>query len=67
MNNTDDGKLYRIVRMYREADRRSEFVRGKRGMTLAEAQAHCQRDDTHKLEDDGNAVWFDGYEEDRGR
>jgi hypothetical protein len=27
------------------------------GLTLEEAQAHCQREDTHG---DG---WFDGYEE----
>jgi hypothetical protein len=31
----------------------------KRGLTLEQAQAHCQRDDTHG---DG---WFDGYEEEK--
>ena len=31
----------------------------KTGLTLEEAQAHCQRDDTH------GEGWFDGYDLDR--
>lgn len=45
---------YKIVRFYRE-DTSSDTI--KTGLTLEEAQAHCQREDTHG---DG---WFDGYEE----
>lgn len=34
----------------------------KRGLTLEEAQAHCQREDTHG-EDAERGPWFDGYRE----
>lgn len=43
---------YMIIRFKEYCDRRVI----KRGLTLEEAQAHCQRDDTCG---DG---WFDGYE-----
>jgi hypothetical protein len=45
---------YKIVRFFRD-DTPSEVI--VRGLDLDQAQAHCQRDDTHG---DG---WFDGYEE----
>ncbi len=45
---------YKIVRLYQDETSRNIIARG---LTLEEAQAHCQRDDTHG---DG---WFDGYEE----
>lgn len=45
---------YMIIRFYAD-DRPSEIL--VRGLTLEQAQAHCQRDDTHG---DG---WFDGYDE----
>lgn len=34
----------------------------KRGLSLAEAQEHCQREDTHEPRPDGTVAWFDGYE-----
>ena len=43
---------YRIVRFYRD-DRDTKTI--TTGLSLTEAQAHCQRDDTHG---DG---WFDAY------
>jgi len=45
-------KTYKIVR-FRFKGRKSTI---KRGLTLEEAQAHCNRPDTR-----GNG-WFDGYE-----
>lgn len=32
------------------------------GLTLEQAQEHCQREDTHaKPDKDGHRAWFDGY------
>jgi len=45
---------YKIVRFYQDLNRRKRTM--MTGLTLEEAQAHCQREDTHG---DG---WFDGYE-----
>lgn len=44
---------YKIVRFHFQGD--NEVI--ETGLTLEQAQAHCQRDDTHG---DG---WFDGYEQ----
>ena len=51
---TGHEKLYNIVRFYSKEGKPSKIV--KRGVTLKEAQEHCQRDDTRKA-----GVWFDGY------
>jgi hypothetical protein len=48
---------YRIIRMYRDG-RKARTI--KNGLTEAEAQAHCQREDTH------GPGWFDGYDPMRG-
>ena len=49
---------YKIVRFWRDDPvKNGEVI--VRGLTLEQAQAHCQRDDTHG---DG---WFDGYDEER--
>lgn len=66
--------MYKVVRMY--FDERIPDRTIKRGLTLEEAQAHCQdpeissrtctsavgRRRTRRL-----GPWFDGYEEGRGR
>ncbi len=52
-------KRYNIIRFRRHGRRRIM----RRGLTLADARAHCQREDTHKKDKNGLTVWFDGYEE----
>lgn len=49
----DDDMTYKIVRFKFQGDNETIAT----GLTLDEAQAHCQREDTHG---DG---WFDGYNE----
>jgi beta-lactamase class D len=52
---------YKIVRQYApHLDRRSHTVRGKTGLTLEQAQAHCSDPKTRKA-----GQWFDGYTEEK--
>lgn len=62
---------YRIIRIYRDADRPSRTIR--RGLTLAEAQAHCADPETSSSTATSAAAkrrtrqfgpWFDGYDTD---
>ena len=64
--------MYRIVRHYRDAQIRRRVIR--RGLTLAEAQAHCNDPETSSSTCTGAAgrartrrlgAWFDGYEQAR--
>lgn len=50
---------YQIVRFYADHNdyRNGEVI--ETGLTLEEAKAHCNREDTHE-----KGVWFDGYTED---
>ena len=50
---------YKIIRFKRSGGNR---VIAKH-YTLEQAQKHCQREDTHKLDKGGNVIWFDGYDE----
>jgi hypothetical protein len=63
---------YRIVRHYRDAEPGHRIIR--RGLTLAEAQAHCSDPETSSSTATSPAArartrrlgaWFDGYEEAR--
>jgi len=57
---TKDGLLmttYRIVRFFRD-DRDTETI--VRGLTLEQARAHCQREDS-RGEDFTGCAWFDAY------
>jgi hypothetical protein len=53
---TRTGKMYKIVRFRFKGQKRVI----KRGLTLAEARAHCNNPKTRK-----EGVWFDGYTEDK--
>lgn len=66
------GTVYNIVRFYQNSTIESKVIKG--GLTLAEAQAHCQDPDTSSrtcTSKDGTehtylyGAWFDGYEESR--
>ena len=52
-------ETYKIIRMYRDDNKASRTI--KKGLSLEEAQEHCSRDDTQKLDASGSAIWFDGY------
>ena len=54
MSNQSVGDTYKIIRYF--AGRSKRAVTIKTGVTLEEAQEHCQRDDTHE-----DGVWFDGW------
>ncbi len=50
---------YKIVRMYRDANKKSRVVRGMSGLTLEEAKEHCKKPSTHGV------GWFDGFQEEK--
>lgn len=50
-------RIYRIIRFYRNG--RPRTIRSN--VTLTDAQAHCERDDTRR-----EGVYFDGYDYMRG-
>lgn len=54
---TENG-CYRVIRFYKADGRKPRTI--KQGLTLDQAQAHCEREDTH------GAGWFDGYDLMRG-
>lgn len=54
---------YKVIRFYAD-DRERETL--QTGLTLEEAQAHCQDPETSSrttTTDDEPGTWFDGYEE----
>tara|TARA_R100000656_G_C3902493_1_gene119116 strand:- start:336 stop:509 length:174 start_codon:yes stop_codon:yes gene_type:complete len=50
---------YKIIRFYEKDGFAKRTI--KKGLTLAEAQEHCQRDNTSGFHN--NTRWFDGYTE----
>jgi hypothetical protein len=53
---------YKIVRFHRDSEDPEHRRVIKTGLTLEEAQDHCNDDATHEYDDDGLVVWFDGYD-----
>jgi hypothetical protein len=52
---------YKIVRFFApHLNKKPRAVRGKRRLTLEEAQAHCKDPSTRR-----EGQWFDGYTEER--
>ena len=66
-------ETYKIVRFYEDPDISARTI--KRGLTLEQAQAHCQNPETSSITATGAAAarvtrrvmcrWFDGYRLDR--
>lgn len=53
---TNEHRHYYIIRMYKDENRKNRII--KRNVTLAEAKAHCSREDTIE-----KGVWFDAWDE----
>jgi len=64
-NEFDRGKRYKIIRFFFSSNKSNKTI--KSGLTLDEAQAHCQDPSTHVNEGTGESNpekwWFDGYTE----
>lgn len=59
-----DEPTYKIVRYCADSDDPAHQSVVETGLTLEEAQAHCQDDNTHYHDPEtGEVVWFDGYQE----
>ncbi|MCX6665971.1 MAG: hypothetical protein NT038_07960 [Euryarchaeota archaeon] len=52
---------YKIIRFYRDENKRQRTIDS--GLTLKQAQYHCSLETTHKKDESGNVLWFDGYTE----
>tara|TARA_R110002110_G_scaffold310240_3_gene523681 strand:+ start:1605 stop:1886 length:282 start_codon:yes stop_codon:yes gene_type:complete len=59
INKKGEMYMYKIVRFYNKdgVSKKSRII--KDGVTLKEAQEHCQRSDTSGFHN--NTHWFDGY------
>jgi hypothetical protein len=51
---------YSIIRHYAKIGKGPKVI--KRGLTLEQAQTHCQDPKTQKMTGSFNSQWFDGYE-----
>lgn len=50
---------YKIIRFFKDENQPEKIV--YEGLSLEEAQEHCQREDSHKKDDKGEVIWFEGY------
>lgn len=51
---------YKIIRCYANPSKRAKVM--KRGLTLEQAQTHCQDPKTQKMSGNFYSQWFDGFE-----
>jgi hypothetical protein len=49
---------YKIIRFYRETGKKITI---NKGLSLEQAQNHCSKESTHKIDKNGIVVYFDGY------
>jgi hypothetical protein len=51
-------EIYKIIRFYLKGNKKRTI---QTGLSLEQAQEHCKDKTTHKINKNGNVVWFDGY------
>jgi hypothetical protein len=51
---------YSIIRCYANPNKQAKVI--KRGLTLEQAQAHCQDPKTQKMTGSFHSQWFDAFE-----
>lgn len=56
-------KTYKVVRFHYDQDHPDHRKVIATGLTLDEAQAHCQDPTTRGVDAGGEVEWFDGYNE----
>lgn len=57
-----DEQTYKIRRFHQNDRHPDHHMVVKTGLTLEEAQAHCNDPSTSGRDESGNVVWFDGYD-----
>lgn len=59
---TEDEQTYKIRRFHQNDNHPDHRMIVKTGLTLEEAQEHCNDPATSGHDENGNVVWFDGYD-----
>jgi hypothetical protein len=56
-------ETYKIIRFFANG-RPSRVI--YTGLALEQAKSHCTSERTHKLDENGNIIWFDGFTKEEG-